>query len=163
MSRQALFRKIASVPQTLEQMMNDPMAILEKEPPMGIGEGLPNISVGSEEQPKDVISIKFLESAPELKTSTKPDRNGRFKNYAWINVEVLHPHEGYDCKAKQSVKLKVGDKATINLKRHANLWSWAKGVGDLKNRSFIIGTMGIVKTSKGNKAFDYRIKEVTGT
>lgn len=182
-TKRLLLRSVASVPKSIDELMNDAEAMLAEEASVGIPEGLPNISVGSEEQPKDVIAVTFTQPVPELKIGTKPDRNGKYKEFAWINVTVLHPHEGYDGKSKKAVKLKKGDKASMNLKRHANLWAWAKQAlqaqeteevvdgkivkkttfnGSLDKRSFIIGTMGIVKTGKGNKAFDYRVKEVTG-
>jgi hypothetical protein len=153
-----LLRRVKDVPSTLDAAMNDALAELEDQPVIGFTDKLPNVSVGSKTQPRDVIKVKFLESAPQIKTGK--DKFGKDKQYAWIKVEMLSPHAGY--KDGANIQLAKGDQASINLFRHANLKSWSAGIGDLMNRTFIIGTLAIVQTAKGNNAMDYRVKEVTG-
>jgi hypothetical protein len=157
-----LMRKVANVPQSLDASMNDLLDQVKDESPVGISEGYPSVSVGAEDvnNGKDAIMVTFNENAGEITKATKADRNGKIKEYQWTEVTMQSPHEGYDSKDKKSVQLKKGDIATINLLRHANLASWVKSAGELKGRTFIIGTMGVVKTAKGNRAMDYRIKEV---
>lgn len=148
-------RDLKNVNKTLEEMMNDPETTLKDATPAGISSGLPSVSVGTIENPKDVGAFKFLTDA-EIKESNKTP--GKF--YAWAEVEVLYPHVGYDSAEGKEVDLKKGEHARINLIRHANLRRWFEDNKPLKGRAFIIGTLGRVKTKKG-AAFDYRIKEIT--
>lgn len=152
-----LMRKLENEP-TIEAMFEE----LNDAKSVGFSEKLPSISVGSKKQPKDVIAVKFVETQPEVKEVPDKKHQGKTKKYQWIKVELLAPHEGYDSESDEVVQLKKGDIASMNLQRHANLASWAKGIGDLKDRSFLIGTVAMVETAKGNNCMDYKIKEVTG-
>ena len=162
-SIRALLRETASAPSvmSIEDMMADEEN-LKSIPSVGVGEGLPSISVGSEDNPKDKIAVKFLEKMGEITQGSKPGQDGKIPSYCWTKVQVLAEHEGYDSKTKKACKLQKGDEARINLNRHTNLMGWAKQADDLKDRSFIIVTKGIVKTAKGKRAMDYGVVEITG-
>ena len=151
-----LFRKLKDVPKTLDDLMADAEATLKDEPAAGMQAGLPSVSVGSIENPKDILAVKFETDAVVEESKKEP---GKF--YAWAEVEMLYAHEGWNSQDKEACDLQKGDHARINLCRHANLRNWFEKNKPLKGRSFIIGTLGRVKTKKGS-AFDYRIKEITG-
>lgn len=156
MKNEILFRKVENEKMTLEDMMSDPTATLSDEAPAGMSGGLPSVSVGSIEEPKDIAAVKIL-SEPVIEESKK--QPGKF--YAWAEVQLLYPHTGYDSQNQEVVDLEKGAKARMNFLRHANLKNWLEKNKPIKDRSFIIGTLGRVKTKKGS-AFDYRIKEITG-
>ena len=151
-------RKLKDTP-SLSTSIDDALSKqLEDAPSIGVSEKGPSVSVGSKQQPKDVVMVTFLETQPAPKEVPDKIHAGKFKTFQWVKVELKSDHEGYQDGAK--VALKKGDTASMNLARHANLKKWAEGIGDLNGRTFIIGTMAMVETAKGNNCMDYRIKEV---
>jgi hypothetical protein len=123
--------------------------------PKTFGEGLPILSVGSKDQERDVVIVKFLEEVPEPKPSPKDPT----KMLAYAKAELLRDHKGWDSKEKKQIQLKVGDKVVMNLKRHGGLWMAIQAFKPILGKSLIIGTLGRVKMKKGF-GYDYRIKAV---
>ena len=121
--------------------------------PKTFGEALPILSVGSQEQERDVTIVKFLEEIPTPKPSPKDPT----KLLAYAKVELLRDHKGWDSKEKKQIPLKKGDNAVMNLKRHGGLWVAIQSFAPVKGKSLIIGTLGRVKMQKGF-GYDYRIK-----
>lgn len=127
---------------------------LESEPKT-FGEGLPILSVGSEDQQRDVAIVKFLEDIPVPKPSPKDPT----KLLAYTKAELLRDHKGWDSKDKKQIELKKGDKVVMNLKRHGGLWIAIQAFKPLTDKKLIIGTLGKLKMKKG-WGYDYRIKQL---
>ena len=113
-------------------------------------ENIPTVSVND----NDLIKVKFLGEAREA--TRKSDQ----KPFAYATVEMLAPHAGYDREKKEEIPLKAGDKAAINLKRHATLWKQAQANAPLTGKKFIVGIVGTLPSKKGNPAKDYRFKQL---
>ena len=128
--------------------VSEQQELKETTEPISGFENVPTVSVND----NDLIKVQFLGEARE--GTRKSDQ----KPFAYATVEMLAPHAGYDREKREEIPLKAGDKAAINLKRHAILWKQAQANAPLKNKKFIIGIVGTLPSKKGQPAKDYRWK-----
>lgn len=135
----------------LQAAKENPDEILEQLDKTSTFERLPSVSIA----PRTIIAVKFLSEPQERGI----DSYGR--QMVWADVEMLlETDQGYDRENKKPMKLKVGDKASINLNRHASLLSGAQRNAPLTGKKFIIANMGKRRTQSGRTAMVYRWKEL---
>lgn len=113
-------------------------------------------STGFESHP--LVSVQQGEAIfVEFKQEARLGKNKENKETAYADVIILAPTpNGWDSGEKRQINLNEGDVASINLKRHANLWRGAEAHAPLAGKRFMIANMqDKVKTKRGY-ACDYR-------
>jgi len=133
----------------IDEYLADPektMKTIDKEAPSAGFENLPTVSV----QCGEAIFVEFL-GEPEPKQT----KDGKDIAYAKVKILAATPN-GWDSENKQQINLNENTIASINLKRHANLFRGATALAPLTGKKLMIANMkDKVKTKKGS-ACDYR-------
>jgi len=137
----------------LDMLDSDDAEIMEKlesTPSITTFETLPTVSV----QVKDVVFIVF-DGEPDVKKSPKDNT----KELGYANGRLLKEHRIWNRKEKKEEQGKVGQKVSMNLKRHINLWRGMEANLPITGKAFVIGNLRKVKTKTGY-ACDYRVQQI---